>query len=335
MPDSFSDLWSSSAPPKAQPQKLGTAPTTTTRRPQQDVFSLLSSAGSSTPSSRSITPGITGQQRSSTPKPAPGAVAGDAFSGLLSGSLAVSNGTRLTIAEQAAQAERQKLESLRRQQHTLKAEASRTWAGLDTLANASPATLNPDTLLGSDDWGFSSAPSSQQKQPTNNSTKTASSSIPIDDEDDWGLHDFGAPASKSSSQEKQHPHPSTKLKSILDLDDLSPSPSSSSKLVSSPPERTDSPGDFDFGNREDALSDAESDEEGDLLGELSKPVEHISRRPPPSVRSQTLLSLCCAHGHYTHRTTIIRHRLPALPHTSLQTDIPPARFPPRRTSSAK
>jgi hypothetical protein len=36
---------------------------------------------------------------------------------------------------------------------------------------------------------------------------------------------------------------------------------------------------FDFGNREDALLDDESDDGSDILGEFSKPVEHILRRP--------------------------------------------------------
>lgn len=230
MSDSFADLWSSTAPSKPQPQKLGAASTTQgPRRPQQDVFALLSSTGPSNASSRSITPAL---QKSTTPKPAPSIDGGDAFSGLLSGSLAASNNTRMTIAERAAQAERQKLEILRRQPTTVHTQdSSGTWAGLDSLETGFPSiapsvtSSNTDNLLG--------------------------------DDDDWG---FGiAPVTKS-----QH--------------------------VSLPPERTNSPGDFDFGNRENALLDDDSDEEGNILGELSKPVDSITKRPAPSASRSIIFS---------------------------------------------
>lgn len=307
MSDSFADLWSSSAPSKPQPQKLGTASTITSRRPQQDVFTLLSSARSSNPSSRSITP--SSLQRVSTPKQASSANGGgDAFSGLLSGSLAASNNTPMTIAERAAQAERQKLEDLRRH-HAVKNQASLgNWAGLDSLANSSspapskPSRVlsNPDSLLGDEDWGFGSAPRSKPKPPIKNSEKVAS--ISIDNYGDgWGLDDFGAPASRTSSQSKSRPQAS-KPTSILDLDELSSPPSSSSKLMSLPAVRVDSPGDFDFGNREDALLDNESDDEEDILGALSKPVESTNYPKHPSPPNQKHSSSSSSSNNTPRRT---------------------------------
>jgi hypothetical protein len=291
MSDPFANLWSSSAPSKPQPQKL-TAATTGNRRPQQDVFALLSSTGSSTSSSRSITPGAAVQKKPTTHKPNPGAggLGEDAFSGLLSGSLASSNNSRMTIAERAAQAERQKLEGLRKQHHAVTTQASSgTWAGLDSLVNSSsPAAVNssglstnPDSLLGGDDWGFDSAPASKSTPPIVHPEIIPAP--PIDDGQDWSLDDFGIPATRVLAQPTAHHSASTKPKLIWDLDDIA-SQSSSSKLMSSPPERTNSPGDFDFGNRENPLLADDSDHEGDILGVLGKPVDSIPKRPSSSVR---------------------------------------------------
>ena len=283
MSDSFADLWNSSVPSKPQPLKLGTAPTTnnsfSNRRPQQDVFALLSSTTSSTSSSRSITPSMA-QQKPTMPKPTPNAGGGDAFSGLLSGSLAASNNARMTMAERAAQAERQKLEDLKKNAVTTQA-SSGTWAGLDSLANSSsPATLkpsgvssDPQSLLG-DDWGFGSAPASKPTPPIVNSGNAVSLSVD-DDQDDWGLHDFGASASRASSQSKSYPPASTEPKSIWD-------------------------------------------HEEDILGALSKPVDSMPKRPSPLVRRLVVPFLPCIHQHLTYRITIIQqHYHQTIYHTEL------------------
>src|SRR5262245_21972935 len=139
MADSFADLWNSSAPAKpALPlQKLGTPNPQPAHRPKQDVFSMLSSAGSSASNSRSISPSITAQRASPKP-PATSNGNGDPFGSLLSGTLASSaNNAKLTIAERAAQAERDRLANMHRQVHAVKKEAS-AWDGLDSLGALKP-----------------------------------------------------------------------------------------------------------------------------------------------------------------------------------------------------
>ncbi|KAG5650183.1 hypothetical protein H0H81_000405 [Sphagnurus paluster] len=271
MADSFADLWNSSAPskPAAQPQKLGAAtPANLTKRPQQDVFSLLSSAGASSTTSRSITPstgGLSSQRTTPNPvtKPSSG---GDAFSGLLSGTLATStNGNaRMTIAQRAAEAERQKLESLRRQHQTVKASSS-AWDGLDSLGASTMSFTPTSTKLAAggsgildDDWGlesFVSAPTSK----SSSAQPTPPAPAPLTDDDDW----LGGFTSNPVSQPKPQ------------------APQSREWMREPPPTRTDSPGDFDFGNREDGLLGNDSDDEDDILGALSKPVDAIPKRKSP------------------------------------------------------
>jgi hypothetical protein len=183
----------------------------------------------------------------------------------------------MTIAERAALAEREKLEGLRKQQHAVATQASSgTWVGLDSLVNSSlPAAFdssglstNSDSLLGGDDWGFGSAPPSKPTPPAVHSEKVPASPV------DWGLDDLSAPPRPTPN-----PSASTKPKSIWDLDDITPQPPSSPKLMSSPG-RANSPGGFDSGHREDA----DSDNEGDILGVLGKPIDSIPKRPSSSVR---------------------------------------------------
>ncbi|KAG6847912.1 hypothetical protein H0H93_004992, partial [Arthromyces matolae] len=263
MSDSFADLWNSSAPakPASQPQKLGSVPTNSApKRTQPDVFSLLSSAGSSNPSSRSMSPMTSnGSSQRSTPNAAtkPPLGSGDAFSGLLGSSLATSSvaNPRMTMAERAAEAERQKLESLRRHDQSSKAlsAAPTVWDGLDSLAKRSAPSLastssKPGQSLVDDDWGLGDFGS----QPPAKQNATSGSTITTGD-DDW----LGEFANRPPSQ-------------------LRSSTSNSQNSRSSPPlpsrRRADSPGDFDFGNREDALLGDDSNDEDDILGDLARPV---------------------------------------------------------------
>ncbi|KAG5722527.1 UBA domain-containing protein 7 [Termitomyces sp. T112] len=178
MSDSFADLWNSSAPPaKSVPrQKLGSLSTKNALKPAQpDVFLLLSSAGPSNSSSKSMSPVITGETSQRTTTPATKSLSnsgGDAFSGLLSGSLTANtnDNTRMTMAERVAEAERQKSENLRRHEETIKTPTSSVWEGLDSLAMTStqPVPLSSSKskqVLLDDDWGLD-AFASQVDMPT-------------------------------------------------------------------------------------------------------------------------------------------------------------------------
>ncbi|KAG6866605.1 hypothetical protein C0991_000715 [Blastosporella zonata] len=289
MSDSFADLWNSSAPTKPAPQKLGSAPANNVpKRAQHDVFSMLSSAGSSNSSSRSMSPAVSGvssQRTAPTPATKPLSSGGDAFSGLLSGSLAAgANGnTRQTMAERAAEAERQKLESLRRHQQSVKPPTPSAWDGLDSLAKPvaqSAPSLVPKhgNALLNDDWGLDSFVS-QRAPVTKPSPPPPVPAASAADDDDW-LGDF---AHKPVSQPKPQAFGTSRQK--LREDDSSPPPLPARR-------RADSPGDFDFGNREDALLGDDSNDEDDILGALSKPVEAIpKRRSPPAAIRETPSSM--------------------------------------------
>src|SRR5580698_1594672 len=116
MSDSFADLWSSSLPPSSKPtpapNKLGNISAQgppQRRRPQYDAFTLL--ASSSAPNSRPITPSsitstVQTNLKPTTPSNRNGG--GDPFGALLSDSLpSTNNALKMTIAERAAQAERE------------------------------------------------------------------------------------------------------------------------------------------------------------------------------------------------------------------------------------
>ncbi|KII94524.1 hypothetical protein PLICRDRAFT_127526 [Plicaturopsis crispa FD-325 SS-3] len=295
MADSFADLWNSTAPskPTPPPPKLGTAQSNSSfqqRRPQNDVFSLLSSAGSSAPNSRPITPSTSGRPIAQKPAAKPVSSSnGDAFSGLLAGTLNVStSNANMTIAERAAHVERQKSEQLRRNAEAAKMQAS-AWSGLDTLAGSS--TSAPQIVQADDDWGFGSKSNGYAK------AQVAAGKAQLED-DDWGLGEFSSkPVSKDAS-------PSHTGQGEWDIDLLSssskPAPSSKPASFKSPParasqslwdldtfsspsgnERSNSPGDFDFGDREDGPPTQDDD---DILGVLSKPVD-ATPKPPPRNRT--------------------------------------------------
>ncbi|KAJ7698463.1 hypothetical protein B0H16DRAFT_1396476 [Mycena metata] len=267
MSDSFAELWNTTAPAKPAPQKLGTAspqPSNIARRPQNDVFAMLSSA--STPSnSRPITPNTrpVAQQKPSQSSSS----GGDAFSSLLGGPLA-SNGNgmaNMTIAERAKRVEE---ERLRKASVPPPKAAPSAWDGLDSLAAgpsmSAAATATPQTgggLLDDDDWGFASAP-----VPAPTTKKSPSPALVFDEDPIFG---FDQPPPKSTSPPQQKPQAA-----LWDqLDDFA-----SSKP--SPPARYASPSTgFDFGDREDnANANANGDDNFDLLGDLGKPVEAISSR---------------------------------------------------------
>ncbi|KAJ7457644.1 hypothetical protein B0H11DRAFT_2320093 [Mycena galericulata] len=270
MSDSFADLWNTTAPPKPTLQKLASSYpqlNNAARRPQNDVFSMLSSAASTPNNSRPITPNA---RPIAQQKPAQASSAGgDAFSSLLGGTLG-SNGNgmaNMTIAERARRVE---LERQRKANAPPPAStAGSAWDGLDSLAagpSSSTATPASAALL-DDDWGFGSAPIAS----TSPAPPKAQPVVVLDEEDDWGLG-LGS-ASHTATPPPPSTAPPTKGPALWDhLDDFT-------SAKPSPPARFASPtADFDFGDRE---NNAEGDD-FDLLGDLGKPVSAISsRRPSP------------------------------------------------------
>ena len=291
MTDSFADLWSTVAPTSSGPQKprklndliSSTTPSRPTR-PQNDVFALLAASNSSSNSnSRTASPGTANQPRpqSNGPKPTP-PLNGDAFSGLLSGSLG--NGStsfeNLSMAEQVAKAERERKEKqLNPGQRVATKAQSSAWSGLDSLGTASTLTppskkVNPQDDF---DWIFD-APAPAFSKPTPPPPTTKQPSVIAAEDDDWGLSDFASrstPAPAPSAPRQQTAKPS----SIWDLEDVEHSnqPSPPRKVT-----RPNSPGeDFDFGNREDRLLGNDSNDEDEILGSLSNPVDRAPPRRPP------------------------------------------------------
>ncbi|TFK24265.1 hypothetical protein FA15DRAFT_669704 [Coprinopsis marcescibilis] len=312
MSDSFADLWSSTAPTKSQNLPLSQqqrAPSVgQNSKPKQDVFSLLSQSsapnygglganrssstlGNSQPVSRPITPSLSGSgprpgsslSQTSTATRSSANHSVDAFGDLFSGGLGSSktNTANLTMAERAAQAQKQSQASVSPASRGTAAggATSHQWAGLDSL--------------GAGSFGNGSASSKQH----------------VAVEDDWGLGDFGSkPATQTSSEISQRPSKS----SLLDFGDFDPSPapaplakpSTQSRSTSSggslwgieefsnPSSVTSADEDFDFGNREDRdfspLDNAASgsllggssgnNDDDDILGVLSKPIDVVRKQ---------------------------------------------------------
>ncbi|KAF9524635.1 hypothetical protein CPB83DRAFT_877582 [Crepidotus variabilis] len=282
MSDSFEDLWSSSAPipPKQKPQTLASA--SVSGRPglssasssKSDVFALLASsntggssqqrygssslggtvnsgARSTTPGSRPMSalggagiPSVGGRSSSSTPAPlGPKPLAtsqkggNDAFSDLFSSSAGSgSNGhSNMTLASRLAMEARQKSQgaSSADQIPTQPGETD-AWAGLDALGGGS---------------SFKPTPMPSEKRN-------------IDNDDDWGLGDFGSSTTASTKPPKPRPaipasKPTTSSgKSLWDIHDFAAPvrpAASSSQSGTTVDEHFDTPDDdFDFGSREDA-----------------------------------------------------------------------------------
>ncbi|KAF9066419.1 hypothetical protein BDP27DRAFT_1330487 [Rhodocollybia butyracea] len=148
MSDSFADLWNSAAPskPKPPPQKLG-SPTVQPKpylQTQKDLFAQLSS----TSSSRSTTPSTVASSKilvASTHNDAFGELFGAAPS---EGGKSPAN---MTIAERAALAEQQRLDSLLRQRRVEPSVPS-AWDGLDTLGSKSFTMPRSEDTWGLEDF---------------------------------------------------------------------------------------------------------------------------------------------------------------------------------------
>lgn len=281
MSDSFADLWSSSAPSNpTSPQILGAAKQRTTiPQRSQDTFSILSASQSA---SRTHSPHVTGPTtQPRNPVPAGGARNVDAFSSLFSGSLADgknNNTANMTIAERAAAAQRAKLQQAQAPPRTT-APLPSAWDGLDSLARQSAPSHPSPSRSPQVDFDFSAFASSS-------ATIVKS---PVGD-NDWPLPDSTAPQPQSTSQTKP-------AGTLWDLDDFE---SSSHSPSNSPiPPRSRTPGDFDFGIREDGLLEAHSDDNNDdILGDLARPVDAVkpsshnhSTRATPSPQAPQLQRL--------------------------------------------
>ncbi|KAM6496450.1 hypothetical protein JOM56_009156 [Amanita muscaria] len=271
MSDAFSDLWSSSAPSKpAAPKTLGGSTLTPSTRKTQDAFSLLSSGNTPKPSFNAPLNSNTTQSRANLiSQTKPKSINGnDAFGDLLGGSMAsTSSSSRMTIAERAADAERQRLAALQKRQQLANSEAS-AWAGLDSLAGPSftPPTQTQTALkstLSNDDWGFGAE--SQPIQP-------AILTRPSNDEDDWGLGDLASSASTRTASSKPQTSNASKSRTLWDLDDFISSSSAT-------PE-----GDVLLHDQSHSLND-----DDDILGDLGKPIDSVSRTPPTGARKSSPL----------------------------------------------
>lgn len=292
MTDSFADLWSSAAPANStqqQPRKLGDhqlTPSIQPRKPQNDAFSLLA-APNSLSGTRSSSPLISNGQSSQNNgiKPVSSSSNGDAFSSLLSESFANTTNAKMTIAERAAKVEQEKIESLVKQQESVNTRGS-PWRGLESLDSTSAVgqKLSATSQNGFDDEWIFDAPVIAKHSQASSSRSPPVLQQHIDDDNDWGLSDFtSAPTPQTSKS-------ATVSRLLWDLDETHRTPS--------PPRRqqTNSPGDFDFGDREDRLLDDDSNDEDDVLGVLSKPTDRQhspnnnipsrSLSPPPHIIGQ-------------------------------------------------
>ncbi len=273
MADSFADLWNSSAPlrPSEPAPKLGAspAPLSGAPRPKYDAFAMLAASGSSSSSSRSLTPS---SKPAIVAQKSNGGVAattsGDAFGDLLSGSFGSgSSSAKLTIAEKVAKDRAPVIQQPRAPPHN-----STAWAGLDSLAGAtsiaSPQTSKPISTGIDDDWPFDSSTSS---------THVESTSALKPSTDDWGLGDF---SSRPKPPSETTPEPPSQGKFLWDLDDFTSSSEQDQGVTLSvqdfAPPRSGTPGDFDFGDRENALLDDDSGSDNDILGGLGQPVQERS-----------------------------------------------------------
>jgi hypothetical protein len=292
MSDSFSDLWSSSAPVKpSQPvRKLGVspAPSSGAPRPKYDAFAMLAASASNTPSPRSLTPSTSASAAQKSNGGAAPSNSGDAFGDLLSGSFGVNpSNANLSIAEQAARANTRVI-----QQPPIPPQNTSAWAGLDSLAGgasfSSSLQPKPSTPEVDDDWIFGSAPPPAPK--------------PSDD--DMGLGDF---VSHPKPSGETPPPRSSNANSLWDLDDFNSAPDQGRRVPSHasnlPPSRSDTPGDFDFGDRENALLDDDSGSDDDILGDLGKPP-----REQPAARPSQLV--CKRDRQKIHKFSDCLHRMP-------------------------
>ncbi|KAH8988547.1 hypothetical protein EDB92DRAFT_1947922 [Lactarius akahatsu] len=231
---------------------------------------------SKTPSPRSLTPSAPAAVAQKSNGGAATSTSGDAFGDLLSGSFGANpSNANLSIAEQAARANARVI-----QQPPIPPQTSSAWAGLDSLGGGAPFSSslqhNPATPEADDDWIFGSTTTPAPKLSN----------------DDLGIEDF---VSRPKPSDDPLPPRPPKANSLWDLDDFN-SASNQGHRISSPASnlplsRSDTPGDFDFGDRENALLDDDSGSDDDILGDLGKP----ARVQPTSTARSSHSNVAPAH----------------------------------------
>ncbi|KAG8952667.1 hypothetical protein FRC04_004029 [Tulasnella sp. 424] len=297
--------------------------------PNRGTPNYLSST--SGPLSRTLTPS------NNVAKPPQSSTSGDAFSGLLSFGGSSGTGATMSIAERQAQAERKRREEEERKAQEAKVHGA-FWDKFDsggTLggsgSSSSGATLQartsangPSVLLplparststGPVNGSLggilqpSSRPISPAVKPTSSpKPPSAATPQPPQGKSSLTVWDFDLLGTSNTSAPPSAVQPATnQTDDILgEFDVFAQQPPAASKganASASVPQRSDSPGDFDWGDREDRdeRNGAEkySGDEDDVLGLLSKPVDQVrpkaesaaptngrtqstSPRPPPS-----------------------------------------------------
>ncbi|KAG8923414.1 hypothetical protein FRC01_012790, partial [Tulasnella sp. 417] len=287
-----------------------------------DPFSMLAASSTanrgtpnymssgSGPSSRPLTPSNVAK-----PQPSTTTSSSDAFSGLLSFGGSSGTGANMSMAERQAQAERK-----RREEEEKKAQEAKLhgafWDKFDvggslggggsssTILPAKTSANGPSTLLpsaakptstGTPNASFSnilqpsSRPISPAVKPASSPKPPLAAPKPPQGKSSLTVWDFDllgtstTPASSSTAQ--QATKQEDEFLGEFDVFAQQPPAVKSAKASSSAPQRSDSPGDFDWGDREDRDerngADNYSGDEEDVLGLLSQPVGKVRPKAEP------------------------------------------------------
>jgi hypothetical protein len=155
-----------------------------------------------------------------------------------------------------------------------------------TSRNVSPALVpqraapNPRPAPGRSSPTF--ADISTQRSPPLSSTKTSGGL-----DDDWLNLDALAPKDAPAAPTPRRPNQTSDPLGFDLLDS-----SSTKDLFGSPAgSRSRTPGDFDFGSKEDL---GQSTEDDDILGDLAKPIDEIRKKRVASVNTSCILFMCTA-----------------------------------------
>jgi len=269
--DDFNDLvWTSSSSSNNAPK-----PTAQTQPSYKlDSFSLLASTGksqanyvsSSGPPSRSLTP--------SAPIVKP-QTSNDAFGDLLAFGGSSKTTNNLSIAERQAQVERERLEKQRKEQQALRDQGA-FWDTFEKPKSTPP----PIRSTSSNSAALKPTPLATASKPPPASTSTPSSvkSSKAPAVSIWDFDLLAAPAPPEDDEPDL----------FAGFNHISNKPKSPS-----PAPRSSTPGDFDFGDREDRHAESgrkgllgnnegRQDDQDDILGLLGQPLRSIPKGQTPS-----------------------------------------------------
>ncbi|CAE6504759.1 unnamed protein product [Rhizoctonia solani] len=305
----FADLWNSVTPnankKPANSQSLGT-------QLNANVANRNLSGLNSQPNSRAHTPSYLsspttplqpgGQSQRPNPgltvtgsvaKSPPSASAGDAFGDLLSLS-GTSQAKNMTIAQRQALANQEQAKAQERAQKEREANGA-FW---DQLEFSTSGRTTPMSNANISTTSLTAQPQPQAPRintellmpsrisPLPSSKPSASAATPASNADMWDLDSFlssskpVSPAPTTSSVVSPGPKSAQTRNDLFDL--LDSTPNKDHGYIGTPhrnsPIRSGTPGDFDWGDRED---------NDDLLGELSRPVSQVRKQqqPQPTIQS--------------------------------------------------